>query len=106
MATTKSSPNQPAQKSKLLKVAETVGTIAGTVVGKKNQLVKKAEKVIATAKEKVQELTTKKAQVKKTAKKVVKRAVKKAAKKTAEVKRVAKKAASTAKAKAENKSGE
>ena len=109
MATTKASSNQPGQKSKLLKVAETVGTIAGTVVGKKNQLVKKAEKVIATAKEKVHELTAKKAKAKKTVKKAVKKAAKKAvtkaAKKTAEVKKVAKKAARTAQARTEKNNG-
>ena len=103
MATKKSTPAKSTEKSKLLKVAEKVGTIAGTIVGKKNQLVKKAETVIETAKEKVHELTSKKADVKKAAKATTKKAVSKVTKKAAEVKKVARKAASPAKARATKK---
>src|SRR5688572_3732386 len=61
MATNRTNPSKPVvEKSKLLKVAEKVGTIAGTVVGKKNQLVRKAEIAIEKAKEKVTEFAAKK----------------------------------------------
>src|SRR5688572_28818708 len=71
MATRKTALNRnqdSPRKSKLLKVAETVGTIAGTVVGKKNQLVAKSGIAIERAKEKADELLAKKkVKVKKTA---------------------------------------
>jgi len=125
MATKKTPSSKSTQKSKLLQAAEKVGTIAGTIVGRKNQLVKKAEKVIQSTKAKVRDLTARKevikkaakkdakialskvsrkvTQVKKATKKDAKIAVKKAAKQFSEVKKVTKAAASKAQAKVENR---
>jgi hypothetical protein len=98
MATKKQASNQGSKKSKIILVAEKVGTIAGTVVAKKNQLLKKAEAAIDTAKQKVHAFTAKKIPAEKKAaeakvKKVVKKAVKKAATATAAAKKSARKAA-------------
>jgi hypothetical protein len=106
MATKKTPPSKSSQKSKLLRAAETVGTIAGTIIGKKNQLVKKAEKVIQSTKAKVHDFTTKKEVIKKAAKKDAKIALAKVTRKVAEVKKAAKKDAKIAAKKASRKFSE
>lgn len=86
-------------KTGISKVAEKIAAIAGTIAGKKNQLVKKASVAIDTVKSKVHDLTApKKAVARKAVKKVAKKAkvatkkvVKKAAAAKKKVKKVAKK---------------
>ncbi len=91
MATKKSATKT---KSGVLKVAEKIGSIAGTVVGRKNQLLRKAGEVIDNAKAKLQSITG----AKKTAAKKVKKAVKKAAKNVKDsAQKVAKKASAAKK---------
>jgi hypothetical protein len=107
MATKKTTTSKSAQpKSKLLKAAEKIGTIAGTIAGKKNQLIKKAGRVIESTKAKVHELTAKKEAVKKAARKDAKLAVKKVSGKVSEVKKAAKKDAKIALKKAVKKIAE
>ena len=50
---------KPVEKSRIIKAAEKVGDMAGTAVGKKNKLVKKAKLAIDSAREKVHELRVK-----------------------------------------------
>jgi hypothetical protein len=81
-------------KTGISKVAEKIASIAGTLAGKKNLLVKKASIAIDTVKSKVHDLTAPKKPVKKAVKKA-KTATKKIVKKVAGKASAAKKKGAT-----------
>lgn len=94
MATKKSSPQAATtidEKSTLIKIAETIGEVAGEISVKKDQLTDMASNAINTVKAKIHDMTAPKVKV---VKKTAKRAAKKAApKKVAKaIKKVSKKA--------------
>ena len=94
MATKKSTPKRPKEKTTMIKIAEKVGEIAGEISVKKDQIVGIASTAIESVKSTLHNITApKKTASKKAAKAVVKKAIKPVAKKAkAAVKKVAKKA--------------
>ncbi len=88
MATDKNNSNTPEEKSTLTKIAETIGTVAGEIAVKKDQLVDMASGAIDSVKETIQNITGAKKEAPKKAKAPAKKA---AAKKPAAVKAAAKK---------------
>ena len=89
MATKKKSTKNPAaKKTTVIKIAETIGTVAGEIAVKKDQFVNMASGAIDTVKSKLRDLTA----PKKSAKPVVKKVKKAVAKKVTTVKKAVKKA--------------
>ena len=88
MATKKKAPKKEAKKSTLIKIAETIGTVAGEIAVKKDKFVRAAANVIDSVKFKVNDVKA----AKKPVARKVKSAVKKTTKSIAPAKAAAKKA--------------
>ncbi|RYY48867.1 MAG: hypothetical protein EOO06_08860 [Chitinophagaceae bacterium] len=99
MATKKKSATSPGEKSTLIKIAETIGTVAGEIAVKKDRLVNMATGAVESVKTSIQNLTggmtenKKKAPVKKAANRKAVPAKKSASKAAATTKSPVKKAA-------------